>query len=66
VPLWIAAPGWEAANLVPIDRALEEGLSFRPLADTITAALGDETPPKLVTALPRKRERELLGRLAQA
>jgi 2'-hydroxyisoflavone reductase len=64
VPLWIAAPGWEAANRVPIDRALAAGLSFRPLADTITAALADETPPKLVTALPPERERELLGSVA--
>ncbi|MFL5950079.1 MAG: NAD-dependent epimerase/dehydratase family protein [Gaiellaceae bacterium] len=66
VPMWIAAPGWEAANRVPIDRALEAGLTFRPLADTIAAALVDETPPKLVTALPPERERELLGSLAQS
>jgi 2'-hydroxyisoflavone reductase len=60
VPLWIAAPGWEAANSVPIGRALEAGLSLRPLAETIAAALEDETPPTLVTALPRERELELL------
>jgi 2'-hydroxyisoflavone reductase len=65
VPLWIAAPGWEAANRVPIERALEAGLSFRPLADTIRAALVDETPAKLVAALPPERERELLESLPQ-
>src|SRR5919198_4475471 len=47
VPLWIAAPGWEAANRVPIERALAVGLTFRPLEETIRAALDDETPPAL-------------------
>src|SRR6476659_4053006 len=60
VPLWIGVPGWEAANRVPIDRALEAGLAFRPLAETIRAALRDETAPTMVTALPRQRETELL------
>jgi 2'-hydroxyisoflavone reductase len=61
VPLWIAAPGWEAANRVPIGRALEAGLAFRPLADTIEAAWRDTTPARLVTALPQERETELLS-----
>jgi 2'-hydroxyisoflavone reductase len=61
VPMWIAAPGWEAANQVPIDRALRAGLILRPVADTIAAAWKDETPSRLVTALPRERERELLA-----
>ena len=60
VPLWIAAPGWEAANRVPIDRALEAGLEFRPLEDTIGVAWKDRTEARLVTALPREREAELL------
>ena len=60
VPMWIAAPGWEAANRVPIDRALEAGLEFRPLEDTIRAAWKDRTEARLVTALPRERETELL------
>jgi 2'-hydroxyisoflavone reductase len=64
VPLWIGAPGWEAANRVSIDRALDAGLTFRPLEETIAAALADETPPRLVTALPAEREAELLRRLA--
>ncbi len=63
VPMWIAAPGWEAANRVPIDRALAAGLSFRPLDDTIKVALTDETPPTLITALPREREDALLAHL---
>ncbi|MBV8160966.1 MAG: NAD-dependent epimerase/dehydratase family protein [Acidimicrobiia bacterium] len=35
VPLWIAVPGWDAANDVDISKALAAGLSFRPLANTI-------------------------------
>ena len=60
VPLWIAAPGWEAAHRVPIDRALRAGLEFRPLEDTIGVAWQDRTEAKLITALPREREAELL------
>jgi 2'-hydroxyisoflavone reductase len=61
VPLWIAAPGWEAANRVPIERALRAGLTFRPLADTIEAAWRDPTPRRVVTALSPEREAELLS-----
>jgi 2'-hydroxyisoflavone reductase len=61
VPLWIGAADWEAANRVPVDRALEAGLTFRPLRETIAAALVDETPPAMVTALPREREAQLLS-----
>jgi 2'-hydroxyisoflavone reductase len=61
VPLWIGAAGWEAANRVPIERALQAGLTFRPLRDTVAAALVDETPPTFVTALPREREAQLLS-----
>jgi hypothetical protein len=61
VPLWIGAADWEAANRVPIDRALEAGLTFRPLRETIAAALVDETPPAMVSALPREREAQLLS-----
>jgi nucleoside-diphosphate-sugar epimerase len=64
VPLWIAAPGWEAANRVPIARALEAGLTFRQLAATVRAALTDETPPTLEVALSMERESELLAQLA--
>ena len=38
VPLWIAAPGWQAANRVDVGRARSAGLTFRPLATTITDA----------------------------
>lgn len=64
VPLWIAAPGWEAANRIRIERARAAGLAFRPLAETIRAALADETPLTLEVGLTPARESELLGRLA--
>jgi 2'-hydroxyisoflavone reductase len=64
VPLWIAAPGWDAANRVPIERALEAGLTFRPLADTIRAVLVDETASTLEVGLSEEREAELLAQLA--
>ena len=61
VPLWIAAPGWEAANRVDISRALAAGLTFRPLEDTIRAALADETPLQLQVGLSPERETDLLA-----
>lgn len=64
VPLWIAAEGWEAANRIVIDRALAAGLEFRPLEETIRAALADETEKSIVFTLPRERESELLATLS--
>lgn len=64
VPLWIAAPGWEAANRVPIERALAAGLTFRPLAETIRAVLEDDTPLQLKVGLTPERQADLLARLA--
>lgn len=61
VPLWIAAPGWEAANRVPTDRALAAGLAFRPLAETVAAALAEQTPLGLEVGLDPAREAELLA-----
>jgi 2'-hydroxyisoflavone reductase len=61
VPLWIAAPGWDAANRVPIDRALAAGLTFRPLVDLVRAALDDATPLSLEVGLAPSREAELLA-----
>jgi 2'-hydroxyisoflavone reductase len=39
VPLWIAAPGWEAANDVDTTRARAAGLTFRPVAETLADVL---------------------------
>jgi len=60
VPLWIAAAGWEAANCVPVGRALAAGLSFRPLAETVGATLGDDTPLTLEVGFTREHELEIL------
>jgi 2'-hydroxyisoflavone reductase len=38
IPLWIAEPGWEAANKVDGSRAVATGLCFRPLAETVADA----------------------------
>jgi 2'-hydroxyisoflavone reductase len=65
IPLWIAAPGWEAANRVEIKRARAAGLTFRPLDETIRETWAQdgerrargEGPPE---ALSPERERELL------
>jgi 2'-hydroxyisoflavone reductase len=59
VPLWISAPGWEAANRVDITRALAAGLEFRPLGQTIHAAMQGPAPAVLSDFSP-ERERELL------
>ncbi len=64
VPLWIAAPGWEAANRVPIDRALSAGLALRPLPEIITAALHDDTDLELEVGLSPEREADLLATLS--
>ena len=61
VPLWISVPGWEAANRVDMSRALAAGLTFRPLEDTIRAALEDKTPLQLEVGLTTEREGELLA-----
>jgi len=39
VPLWIASPGWEAANRVVVSRAVDAGLTLRPLQETVRGAL---------------------------
>ena len=64
IPLWIGEPGWEAANRVPIERALGAGLEFRALPETIRAALVDETTPTLSVGISSAREAELLEQLA--
>ena len=59
IPLWIASPGWEAANRVRIDRALEAGLGFRPLEDTVRGAL-EQAQRTEAAGLTLEREAALL------
>lgn len=64
IPLWIASPGWEAANRVVVDKAVGAGLRFRPLEETIQDTLAwhrrREWPAAEGVGLSRERERELL------
>ena len=60
VPLWIASPGWSAANRVLVAKAIAAGLRFRPLVDTILGALHEAQPVDGVGLTP-ERERELLA-----
>lgn len=64
IPLWIASPGWEAANRVVVDKAVAAGLRFRPLEETIRDTLAwhrrREWPVAEGVGLSRERERELL------
>jgi 2'-hydroxyisoflavone reductase len=65
IPLWIASPGWEAANRVVVDKAVGAGLRFRPLVETIRDTLAwhrrREWPAAEGVGLSRERERELLA-----
>jgi 2'-hydroxyisoflavone reductase len=64
IPLWIAAPGWEGANQVVIERALAAGLTFRPLgetvADTLAWDLARGGPDPGNEGLAAEREEEIL------
>lgn len=60
IPLWIASPGWEAANRVRVDRALDAGLRFRPLEETVRGAL-EHARPTDAAGLRPEREAELLA-----
>ena len=59
IPLWIASPGWEAANRVVVSKAMAAGLTFRPLAETIKGTLAESAPVEGVGLTP-EREWELL------
>ncbi|HEX6393419.1 MAG TPA: NAD-dependent epimerase/dehydratase family protein [Acidimicrobiales bacterium] len=63
VPLWIGDPAWKGANRVDISRALQAGLEFRDLDDTIKAAL-DSEPPDQRTTFDSSIEKSLLQSLA--
>jgi 2'-hydroxyisoflavone reductase len=60
IPLWIASPGWDAANRVRIDRALDAGLGFRPLEDTVRGAL-EQAETTEAAGLHPAREAALLA-----
>ena len=64
VPLWIAAPHWEAANRVDITRALESALVLRDIEQTIKAVVETvRAGPRM--AFTREMETHLLRLAAQ-
>jgi 2'-hydroxyisoflavone reductase len=59
LPLWVVDPALEYADRVDVRRALEAGLAFRPLADTVRATL-DYAHTVDGVGLTPEREAELL------
>jgi 2'-hydroxyisoflavone reductase len=67
LPLWLSEPALDGMLAVDVSRAIDAGLSFRPLADTIrdTLAWDAERPPDELAdgvGLAPEREAELLAR----
>ena len=60
LPLWLTDPDAEYADRVDVSRALEAGLTFRPLEDTVRGALEEAETTEGVGLTP-KREAELLA-----
>jgi 2'-hydroxyisoflavone reductase len=64
LPLWLADPEWVGMLAADVSRAVEAGLRFRPLDETVrdtadwAAARGEHEPQ---AGLAPERERELLG-----
>jgi 2'-hydroxyisoflavone reductase len=61
LPLWLVDPRAEYADRVDVSRALEAGLAFRPLEQTVRATL-EEAEPTGAAGLRPEREAELLAR----
>jgi len=59
LPLWTVDPSMAGADQVDVQRALEAGLVFRPLADTVRGAL-EVAATTDVAGLSPERETELL------
>lgn len=60
LPMWIADPAQAGVNEADVSRALAEGLRFRPLADTVRAAL-ERAPTTAEAGLGEDREAALLA-----
>jgi 2'-hydroxyisoflavone reductase len=62
-PFWMPGVDWAS---VAIDKALDAGLTFRPLADTVSdtlAWLRDHPAPQVPPGISRQREAELIAAL---
>jgi 2'-hydroxyisoflavone reductase len=66
LPLWIVSPEYSATHLADVSKAVEAGLRFRPLAETIADTLAwdaeREWPRAEGVGLAPEREQELLAR----
>jgi 2'-hydroxyisoflavone reductase len=60
LPMWFPEPAMAGANDAVVDRALEAGLRFRPLDDTVRGALED-APTTETAGLAPEREAALLA-----
>jgi 2'-hydroxyisoflavone reductase len=60
LPLWLVDPALECADRVDVSRALEAGLTFRPLEETVRGTL-DEAETTDAAGLRPEREAELLS-----
>ncbi len=60
LPLWLADPAMAAADDVDVRRALDAGLTFRPLAETVRGAL-EHAQTTEAAGLTPVREAELLA-----
>ena len=64
-PLYVPMPGYEGFHHFSIDKAVANGLTFRPIEDTIRDIL-DWYPPEqaLRTGMKAEREAELIKKLS--
>jgi 2'-hydroxyisoflavone reductase len=67
MPLWIPAPQTHVFNTIAVQKGIDTGLTFRPLADTVRVTLdwvrsmGDDAPSR--AGMSAERETELLTAL---
>jgi 2'-hydroxyisoflavone reductase len=59
LPMWLRDPEWVGMHMADVTRALEAGLSFRPLEETVRETL-DLAEPTDEAGLAPEREAELL------
>ena len=59
LPLWLPDPGWAGMHETDVSRAVDTGLRFRPLAETLRGAA--TAPLEDGVGLAPEREAELLG-----
>ncbi|MGH2921820.1 MAG: SDR family oxidoreductase [Gaiellaceae bacterium] len=59
LPLWLRDPDWLGMHMADVTRALDRGLTFRPLAETISETL-ELAEPTAEAGLAAEREAELL------